>query len=113
MSSPSIVPNVGGDVYLVLDDFGKLGRAYREVDEEQADRGTVVRNLTEGQYNSPVRIVCFNTDEGSARDVTEEIAREIQDRAASKGEDRAVQHRLTAAITSTSTMVSNPATTSQ
>jgi hypothetical protein len=26
MSSPSIVPNVGGDVYVILDDLGKLGR---------------------------------------------------------------------------------------
>jgi hypothetical protein len=86
MRSPSIVPGFDADVYLVLDDFGKLGRAYREVDEEHADRETVIRNLTEGQYNNPVRIVCFNTAEGSARDVTEEIAREIQDWASSKGE---------------------------
>jgi hypothetical protein len=86
MRSPSIVPGFDVDVYLVLDDFGKLGRAYREVDEEHSDRETVIRNLTEGQYSNPVRIVCFNTSEGWSRDVTEDIAREIQDRAASKGE---------------------------
>jgi hypothetical protein len=38
----------------------------------------------EGQYNNPVRIVCFNTSEGWARDVTEDIAREIADRASSR-----------------------------
>jgi hypothetical protein len=36
--------------------------------------------LAAGQYNDPVRIVAFNTAEGWARDVTEEIAREIKDR---------------------------------
>jgi hypothetical protein len=87
MRSPSIVPGFDVDVYLVLDDFGKLGRAYREADEEHSDRETVIRNLKEGQYSNPVRIVCFNTSEGWARDVTEDIAREIQDWAASKGEE--------------------------
>ncbi len=87
MRSPSIVPGFDADVYLVLDDFGKIGRAYREVDEEKGDRETLIRGLTDGQYNNPVRIVCFNTAEGWSRDVTEEIAREIQDRAASKGEE--------------------------
>jgi hypothetical protein len=47
---------------------------------------TVIRNLIDGQYNNSVRIVCFNTAEGWARDVTEDMAREIQDRTASKGE---------------------------
>ena len=41
MRSPSIVPGFNVDVYLVLDDFGHIGRAYREVDEEKADRATV------------------------------------------------------------------------
>ena len=86
MRSPSIVPGFDVDLYVVLDDFGKLGRAYREVDEEHTDRETVIRNLIDGQYNNPVRIVCFNTAEGWARDVTEDMAREIQDRTASKGE---------------------------
>jgi hypothetical protein len=82
MRSPSIIPaGFDVDVYVVLDDFGKLGRAYREVDEEAADKETVIRNLMEGQYNDPVRIVAFNTAEGWARDVTEDIAVEIRDRA--------------------------------
>ena len=65
MRSPSIIPQgFDVDVYVVLDDFGKLGRSYREVDEEAADRDTVIRNLIEGQYNNPVRIVGFSTAEG-------------------------------------------------
>jgi len=36
MRSPSIVPGFDVDVYLFLDDFGRVGRAYRETDEEEA-----------------------------------------------------------------------------
>jgi hypothetical protein len=87
MASPSIVPGFDTDVYVVLDDLAQLGRVYREVDEETADRETVIRFLKEGQYNDPVRIVCFNTAEGWARDVTAEIALEIRDWAERSGEE--------------------------
>jgi hypothetical protein len=66
------------DVYLVLDDFGgRLGRAWRETDEERTDRETVVRDLLESQYASPVRIVAFNTATRWSRDVSEEIVDEL------------------------------------
>jgi hypothetical protein len=87
MRSPSIVPGFDVDVYVVLDDFGKIGRAYREVDEETADKGSVIRRLVEGQYNNPVRIVAFNTSEGWSRDATEDIAREIKDWSERNGEE--------------------------
>jgi hypothetical protein len=88
MRSPPLVPEgFSGDVYLVLDDFGTNGRAYREVDEEKADRETVIRNLINGEYSNPVRIVCFNTAEGSSRDATLDIAQEIQGRASGNGEE--------------------------
>ena len=39
MRSPSIAPSgFDVDVYVVLDDFGKLGRSYRETDEEAATK---------------------------------------------------------------------------
>lgn len=79
MRSPSIVPGFDSVVYLVLDDFGAIGRAYREADEQETDRATVIRLLKDGQYNSPVRIVAFNTAEGWSRDVTTKIAQEIRD----------------------------------
>ena len=87
MRCPSIVPGFNVDVYLVLDDFGNIGRAYREVDENETDRATVIRRLIEGQYNDPVRIVAFNTYEGWSRDVSGEIAREIKERSDRKGEE--------------------------
>jgi hypothetical protein len=70
--SPSIVPQEANqDTYLVLDDFGgRLGRAWRETDEEDTGRETLIRNLMDDQYSLPARIVAFNTAEGWSRDVT-------------------------------------------
>jgi hypothetical protein len=80
-SSPSIAPNgLERDIYLVLDDFGRLGRAWRETDEAGASRPTLVRNLLEGQYENPVRIGAFNVAEGWCRDVTLDIADELRRR---------------------------------
>jgi len=78
--SPSIVPSGDDrDVYLVLEDFGPLGRAWRETDDEATDRATLIRYLLEGQYENPVRIVAFNTAEGWSRDASEDIANDLQD----------------------------------
>jgi hypothetical protein len=55
MRSPSIIPGFDIDVYLVLDDFGKLGRAYRETDEEGSDRDTIVRNGAAGHSSAIIR----------------------------------------------------------
>jgi ATP-dependent DNA ligase len=39
--SPSIVPETADrDIYQVLDDFGRLGRSWREIDEERTGRET-------------------------------------------------------------------------
>ena len=70
-ASPSIAPDgPDQDIYLVLDDFGTLGRAWRETDEAGANRATLVRNLFDGHYENPVRIIAFNTAEGWSRDAT-------------------------------------------
>jgi hypothetical protein len=50
------------------------------------DRATVVRHLLEGQYSSPVRIVAFNPAEGWSRDVTDDIAAELAQACADRGE---------------------------
>src|SRR6476469_9080956 len=87
MRSPPLVPQgFDFEIYIVLDDLGKLGRAYREVDKEQADKATVIRDIIDGQYNNPVRVVAFNTAEGWSRDVSEDIAREMLDLAHRKAE---------------------------
>ena len=79
--SPSLVPEeTHRDVYLVLDDFGHRGRAWREADEAGRDRETLIRDLIEDQYENPVRIVAFNIAEGWCRDVSVDIADELRRR---------------------------------
>jgi len=79
--SPGTVP-YGADetVYLVIDSFGTNGTVYRETEIEKADVETIVGDLLSGQYNSPVRIVAFNTLEHWSKDVSSEVAAEIQTR---------------------------------
>jgi hypothetical protein len=79
--TPSIVSN-GDDetVYLVLDDFGDLGRCWRETDVEATDLVTVVTDMLDGQCNSPVRVIGFNTAEGWSRDVSSDVAAELRRR---------------------------------
>lgn len=79
--TPSLVPDPGDvTVYIVEDDFGRIGRAYRETDVEKADLETTIRDLISGQYNDPIRVVSFNTAERWSADVSEDIAQEIQRR---------------------------------
>ena len=79
--TPSIVPN-GNDqtVYLVADDFGQYGRAWRETDWDTADFETVIQDLLTGQYNNPLRVVAFNTAEHWSENVSEYVARELRRR---------------------------------
>ena len=76
--TPSIVPN-GTDqtFYIVLDDFGRLGRSFRETDIERSDLETIISDLMSGQFNDPIRVVAFNTTERWSEDVSEDVAREI------------------------------------
>ena len=53
----------------MLNDFGRLGRAYVETDEVKADEATIVENILSGQYSQPLRVVAFNTAEGWASTV--------------------------------------------
>jgi hypothetical protein len=75
---PSIVPS-GDDqtVYLVINNFGKLGTAFPETDVDKADLETLIGDLMSGQYSDPVRVVAFNTAEHWVEDASEDVAREI------------------------------------
>jgi hypothetical protein len=89
--TPSIVPDVpyGADqtVYLVVDNFGRLGTCYRETDIERPDLETVITDLMSGQFNDPGRVVAFNTLEHWAQDVSRDVALEIQSRCDIDGHD--------------------------
>ena len=87
--SPSIVPPGNDqDVYLVLDEFGgRIGQAWRETDAEAARLETVIADLLDGQYSSPVRVIAFNTAEGWSRDVSENVAHELRRRCAEQARE--------------------------
>jgi hypothetical protein len=79
--TPSIVPR-GDDqnVYLVVDDFARNGRCYREADVKTADLETVIVDFLDGQYQNPIKVVAFNTAEGWSQDVSEDVAHELRRR---------------------------------
>jgi hypothetical protein len=79
--APSIVPPGNDqDVYLVLDDFMGFGQAWRETNVDDTDFDTLIEDLLDGQYISPVRIIAFNTAEGWSRDVSEAVAEMLRQR---------------------------------
>ena len=79
--TPSIIPNDNDQtVYLVAEDFGKLGRAWREAEYDATDLETIIQDLLSGQYNNPIRIVAFNTEERWSEDVSEDVAQELRRR---------------------------------
>jgi hypothetical protein len=84
---PSIVPSRDQTVYLVLNDFGRLGRAYCEASEDRSDLETTISDLISGQYDNPVRVIAFNTAERWSEDVSEDIAREIVRRLGLAGDE--------------------------
>jgi hypothetical protein len=77
--TPSIVPN-GDDrnVYLVMDDLGRLGPVWREADDRAAELEAVILDLLAGQYKSPVRVVGFNTAEKWSQDVSADVAQKLR-----------------------------------
>jgi hypothetical protein len=77
MSAVSLVPEQ--DLHFVLCDFGRSGQSYVETDPTEADASTIVRNLLQGQYDRPVRVLALNVEEGWVRDVSEIIAAKVQD----------------------------------
>jgi hypothetical protein len=87
--TPSIVPSGDSEtVYLVLDDFGDLGRCWRETDfETSADLETIIADLLKGEYANPVRVIGFNTAEGWSRDVSQDVASELRYRCDRSGTD--------------------------
>jgi hypothetical protein len=79
--TPSIVPSgTDQNIYLVVDDLGRFGRVWRETDAERTDLETVITDMLDGQYSSPVAVYGFNPGEGWSRDVSEDVAQELRRR---------------------------------
>ena len=86
--TPSIVPRWQDQtVYLVLNDYGRQGRAWCETDIERTDLESVISDLMAGQYKDPVTIAAFNLAERWASDVSEDIALEIRRRRSAAPEE--------------------------
>ena len=66
-------------VYLVLDDLGKRGRVWREIEEARANEEAIIDDILSGQYERPLRVVAFEIDDGWSHDVTKEIAAKLLD----------------------------------
>ena len=73
----SILLESSATVHLVLEDFGVLGRAYRETDETHADADTIIDRILRGEYSAPAQVIAFNLEKGWARDVSAQIARAL------------------------------------
>ncbi|MFZ0100650.1 MAG: hypothetical protein WAL49_00015, partial [Pseudolabrys sp.] len=75
-----------------------------ETGEDETDESTTIENILSGQYSHPLRVVAFNTTEGWSRDVTEDIARAVLDRAQKedrpigKGAQEFLEHALGVAV---------------
>jgi hypothetical protein len=79
--TPSIVPNDDDQTaYIVVDDFGPIGRSYRETDVGRADLEAIIMGMLGGQYSDPVRVIGFNTAEGWSQDVSADLAHEVRQR---------------------------------
>ena len=61
-----------------------LDKEYGPRNHADADEATIVENLLSGQYSHPVRVIAFNTVEGWARDVTEDVAQAVLNKAQSE-----------------------------
>jgi len=60
------------DIYLVLDDFGRMACAWRETNVEDTALEAVIDDLWKGQYDNPVCVIGFNLSKGWVRDVCEQ-----------------------------------------
>ena len=67
-------------VYLVVDRVGSSCSPRRKTMIERTDIETIISNLIAGQFNDPLRVVAFNTLGHWSKDVSRELAEEIQAR---------------------------------
>jgi hypothetical protein len=68
-------------VYLIVDNVaGRPGSADQKTEVERTDIETVISSLIAGRFNDPIRIVAFDPLGGWSKDVSRELAEEIQTR---------------------------------
>lgn len=68
-------------LHFILADFGRYGTKWVERDPNDCDRETTIRDLIAMQVDRPLKVIEIDIEEGTSRDVSEDIAREIAARA--------------------------------
>jgi hypothetical protein len=66
-------------LYFIEADFGRHGRAFVETDRDKNSRAQVIQDIAEGQIENVVKVLEVFENEGSCRDVTEDIACDVRD----------------------------------
>jgi hypothetical protein len=66
-------------LYFVEADFGRHGRAFVETDRDKNSRRQVIEDIAQGQLENVIQVLEIFEDEGSCRDVTEDIACDVRD----------------------------------
>ena len=66
-------------LYFVEADFGRHGRAFVETDRDKNSRQQVIEDIAKGQLEDVIQVLEIVEDEGSCRDVTEDIASDVLD----------------------------------
>ncbi|PWT84218.1 MAG: hypothetical protein C5B56_15955 [Proteobacteria bacterium] len=77
-SPPSVPYGADQTLFVVIENAGAEGSVGREV--ECSDLETVIANLLAGRFEDPVRVLAFNTLEHWSKDLSADVAREIQSR---------------------------------
>jgi hypothetical protein len=84
----SIVPYGAHEtVYIVVDGLGQRGTFRQQREVERTELETVVAELMSGQFNDPICVAAFNTLEHWSKDISVDVAREIQCRCDIDGSD--------------------------
>jgi len=74
-------------IYVVVDGLGQQGMFRRERQVERTEFEAVVADLMSGQFNDPICVAAFNTLEHWSKDISTDVALEIQCRCDMDGSD--------------------------
>ena len=83
-ASPPVADDESTDlaIYIVLDEVGQGHKCiYRETEEAEANKKSIVENIIRGVYSRPVRVIAFDLARGWARDVSADVASAVLARA--------------------------------
>jgi hypothetical protein len=71
-------------LYFVECDFGRLGRAFVEIDRDRNSRKAIIEDIGAGEYRDVLTVLEANPVTCACRDVTDEIMGEVSFAAAMK-----------------------------